>query len=85
MEHQRKHWSCMEVVKVVLRYAVGKEGEYFSVILATFGSVSKILYQKEFVASLKEDEVTYGYLRVIYGDSQRSKFVFVTYVPGIQL
>jgi hypothetical protein len=35
----------------------------------------------EFVSNLKEDEVTYGYVRVIYGDSQRSKFVFVTYVP----
>jgi len=36
---------------------------------------------QEFVANLKQDEVTYGYVRVIYGDSQRSKFVFVTYVP----
>jgi len=36
---------------------------------------------KELVSNLKEDEVTYGYVRVIYGDSQRSKFVFVTYVP----
>jgi len=36
---------------------------------------------KEFATKLKEDEVTYGYVRVIYGDSQRSKFVFVTYVP----
>lgn len=36
---------------------------------------------KEFTASLKDDEVTYGYVRVIYGDSQRSKFVFITYVP----
>jgi hypothetical protein len=35
----------------------------------------------EFTASLKEDEITYGYVRVIYGDSQRSKFVFITYVP----
>jgi len=36
---------------------------------------------EELVANLKDDEVTYGYVRVIYGDSQRSKFVFVTYVP----
>jgi len=36
---------------------------------------------EEFATKLKEDEVTYGYVRVIYGDSQRSKFVFVTYVP----
>lgn len=36
---------------------------------------------KEFTSTLKDDEVTYGYVRVIYGDSQRFKFVFVTYVP----
>lgn len=36
---------------------------------------------KEFVAKLPENEVVYGYLRVVYGDSGRSKFVFVTYVP----
>lgn len=34
-----------------------------------------------FTAGLKDDETTYGYVRVIFGDSQRSKFVFVTYVP----
>jgi hypothetical protein len=36
---------------------------------------------KEFVGKLPENEVVYGYLRVVYGDSGRSKFVFVTYVP----
>jgi len=36
---------------------------------------------KEFTASLKDDEITFGYVRVIYGDSQRSKFVLITYVP----
>lgn len=39
----------------------------------------------EFTSSLKDDEITYGYVRVLYGDSQRSKFVFITYVPGIYL
>lgn len=36
---------------------------------------------EEFKASLKDDEVTYGYIRMIYGDSQRYKFVFIAYVP----
>lgn len=36
---------------------------------------------KEFVSNLKSEEITYGYVRVIYGDSQRSKFVFITYAP----
>jgi len=36
---------------------------------------------EEFKASLKSDEVTYGYVRMIYGDSQRFKFVFIAYVP----
>lgn len=35
----------------------------------------------EFVSKLPDNEVVYGYLRVVYGDSGRSKFVFVTYVP----
>lgn len=36
---------------------------------------------EEYKSSLKDDEVTYGYLRMVYGDSQRSKFVFVCFVP----
>jgi len=36
---------------------------------------------EEFTASLKDDEVTFGYVRIIYGDSQRSKFVLISYVP----
>lgn len=36
---------------------------------------------KALVAKLPDNEVVYGYLRVVYGDSGRSKFVFVTYVP----
>jgi hypothetical protein len=36
---------------------------------------------KDFASTLKDDEITYGYVRMIYGDSQRSKFVFVAYVP----
>lgn len=36
---------------------------------------------EEFTASLKDDEVTFGYVRIIYGDSQRSKFVLITYAP----
>lgn len=47
--------------------------------LQVYGSGSGGL--KEFAASLKEGEVTYGYVRMIYGDSQRSKFVFIAYVP----
>jgi len=47
--------------------------------LSLYGSGEGSL--KEFTASLKDDEVTYGYVRVIYGDSQRSKFVFITFVP----
>jgi len=35
----------------------------------------------EYKSNLKDDEVTYGYLRMVYGDSQRSKFVFVCFVP----
>jgi hypothetical protein len=36
---------------------------------------------KDFVSKLPDNEVAYGYVRVIYGDSGRAKFVFVTYVP----
>jgi len=36
---------------------------------------------EEFTSSLKDDEVTFGYVRIIYGDSQRSKFVLISYVP----
>ncbi|EGC30383.1 hypothetical protein DICPUDRAFT_41497, partial [Dictyostelium purpureum] len=35
---------------------------------------------KEMIKNLKE-EVMYGYLRTVYGDSDRAKFVFITYVP----
>lgn len=36
---------------------------------------------KDFVAHLPENEVLYGYVRMLYGDSGRAKFVFITYVP----
>lgn len=36
---------------------------------------------QEFVEKLVDNEVVYGYVRMKYGDSARSKFVFITYVP----
>jgi len=36
---------------------------------------------EEFTAGLKDDEVTFGYVRILYGDSQRAKFVLISYVP----
>jgi len=48
-------------------------------VLQLYGSGEGSL--QEFTASLKEDEITFGYVRIIYGDSQRSKFVLITYVP----
>jgi len=48
-------------------------------VLELYGSGEGSL--EEFTSSLKDDEVTFGYVRIIYGDSQRSKFVLISYVP----